>query len=72
VPIRHSTTEGESLVLAQRFLRADAREYAGRLVGTWQRAVYGGQNPTSEVVQALCDHFADALQADAPAGVSST
>jgi hypothetical protein len=68
VPIRDSSTEGECLALAARHLHADRTVYVSGLVRTWQRAVYGGNDPGASDVRMLCAGFAAAL--DAP-GVGS-
>jgi hypothetical protein len=61
VPIRASSTEGECLMLARQRVRADAANYAARLVGTWAAAVYGAQTPDAGVVRSLCAEFDAAL-----------
>jgi hypothetical protein len=66
-PVRDSTTEGESIALAQRFLPAGGGEFAAGLVRTWQRAVYGGDMPQTALVHGLCAQFAPALDASPPA-----
>ena len=74
VPIRHSTTEGESVELAGRYLDAGATGYVAQLVRVWQRAVYRGEEPTTEAVMSLCAGFADALDpppAPAAAGLAA-
>jgi hypothetical protein len=63
VPVRDSSTEGDCLTLAARYLREDRRAYAARLIHIWQRAVYGGQDPESTLVAELCGGFAAALDA---------
>lgn len=70
VPIHGSSTEGECLALAAPRLAESPRRYASRLVRIWQLAVYGGHEPPSEVVFALCDEFAGELPAEMPAGAS--
>jgi hypothetical protein len=68
-PVRDSTTEGESIALARRFLPAGGGEFAAGLVRTWQRAVYGGDMPGTGHVHELCAGFAPALDAaPSPAG----
>lgn len=62
-PVRESTTEGDCVALARRFLPEDAGNYATRLVNTWSSAVYGGLMPATAEAQALCDGFASALPA---------
>ncbi len=69
VPIRHSTTEGESVELAARHLSVSGTNYVSLLVRIWQRAVYRGEEPTIEAVISLCDGFAAAL--DAPPAPSA-
>ena len=61
VPIRASSTEGECLALARPRLREPSARYAARLVETWGAAVYGGLEPDTGTVQALCGEFAVAL-----------
>lgn len=70
VPIRGSSTEGECLALAAPRLGESPGHYAARLVRIWQLAVYGGRDPPTEAVLALCDEFAGALCAQMPAGAS--
>lgn len=64
VPIRDASTEGDCLALAQRLGEA-RRDYATRLIGSWQLAVYGGQVLDDATVLALCAQFSAAL--DPPA-----
>jgi hypothetical protein len=71
VPIRHSSTEGDCLVLAQRHLPSDQRSYVAELIRTWQRAVYGGEDPQAPEMRILCDRFDAALQASTAEGMSS-
>jgi hypothetical protein len=66
VPIRDSSTEGDCLALAERHLPADRRDFIAQLIRTWQRAVYGGEDPQSPQMRALCDQFAQALRPIAP------
>jgi hypothetical protein len=62
VPFKDSTTEGDCLALAGRYLRDEERKaYVSNLVRLWQRAVYGGESVPTESVHALCDGFARAL-----------
>jgi hypothetical protein len=61
VPIRDSSTEGDTLQLTATRLRDDKRDYVTRLVQIWQRAVYGGQAPETGSLYGLCDEFAPAL-----------
>jgi hypothetical protein len=61
VPIRASSTEGECVALVKQRVRANAANYAARLVGIWTAAVYGAQTPSTGVVQALCADFTAAL-----------
>jgi hypothetical protein len=60
-PVRDSTTEGECMDLARRWLPAASGEFASALVTTWQRAVYGGFLPATEHVRALCAGFSRSL-----------
>lgn len=61
VPIRDSSTEGDCLALAAMHLTLGSHEYVSRLVGVWQRFVYGGEATPSLTVHGLCDSFAIAL-----------
>lgn len=61
-PVRESTTEGDSVGLARRYLPEDSGAYAARLVQTWSQAVYGSLMPATAEVHALCDGFAAALR----------
>ena len=61
VPIRDSSTEGDTLQLTVTRLRDDKRDYVAQLVQIWQRAVYGGQPPETGSLYELCDAFAGAL-----------
>jgi hypothetical protein len=61
VPIRDSTTEGDCVALAADHLASPASEYAARLVGVWQRAVYAHDLAAATTVHELCDGFAAAL-----------
>ena len=72
VPIRDSSTEGDCLALAERHLPSDRHGYVSRLIRTWQRAVYGGEDPQAPDMRALCDGFAEALRATASAQESAT
>jgi hypothetical protein len=65
IKIRHSSTEGDCLQLANQQLQGPRSEYVERVVSVWQRAVYGGQTPQSADVHSLCLDFATAL--DRPA-----
>jgi hypothetical protein len=72
VPIRDSSTEGDCLALAERHLPPDRHGYISQLIRTWQRAVYGGEDPLTPDMRVLCEQFARALQASAPAQDSAT
>ena len=61
VPIKHSSTEGDCLTLAQAHLQNARADYAQRLIRVWQRAVYGAQEPDTIAMQALCSEFTGAL-----------
>lgn len=61
VPIRDSSTEGDCLQLATTHLAALSAAYVARLIGVWQRAVYGGIDPTGEEMLSLCVEFAAAV-----------
>jgi hypothetical protein len=71
VPIRHSSTEGDCLALAQRHLPSERRSYVAELIRTWQRAVYGGEDPQAPEMRVLCDRFDAALQASAAQGTTT-
>ncbi len=66
VPIRDSSTEGDSLRLAERHLPPARHGYVGALIRTWQRAVYGGRAPQAPEVRVLCEQFAAALVPEQP------
>ena len=66
VPIAAASTEGECIGLARAALPSIGGEFVARLIGTWQRAVYGDQMPPTEGVMALCDDFAARLDPPAP------
>jgi hypothetical protein len=68
VPIRDSSTEGDCLALAARHLAPERRDYVGRLIGVWQRAVYGGRDPATDEVEALAEGFDAALAAKSNPG----
>jgi hypothetical protein len=57
VPIRAASTEGDCMALSRPRLAAASADYFERLVGAWQRAVYGGHMPDDATVSALCDAF---------------
>jgi hypothetical protein len=61
VPIRDSSTEGDTLQLTAARLREDQRDYVSQLIRIWQHAVYGGQQPEADALYRLCDQFAPAL-----------
>jgi hypothetical protein len=61
VPIRDSSTEGDTLQLTATRLGEDKRNYVTRLIRIWQHAVYGGQQPETGSLYVLCDEFAPAL-----------
>jgi hypothetical protein len=68
VAIRDSSTEGDCLLLASRQLTPSRLDYVSRLIGAWQRSVYGHEIVASDAVHALCDHFAPMLdRAERPA-----
>ncbi len=66
LPIRHSSTEGDCLMLAGSHLSERPRDYAARLIGVWREVVYGGANADAAAVYVLCDRFAGTLDAAAP------
>lgn len=70
VPIRDSTTEGDCLVLAGTHLSGERAGYTSRLVGAWQRAVYGREEIQAAAVYDLCDAFATMLDAASPRNMS--
>ena len=57
VRVRESSTEGECLGLARGALPAPRSAYVALLIGTWQRAVYGGMPPQDQAVHELCARF---------------
>jgi Domain of unknown function (DUF4129) len=59
--IRDSSTEGDCLAMSVRSLPVPRSEYVARLVGAWQRFVYGREEVAAASVYALCDDFAAAL-----------
>jgi Domain of unknown function (DUF4129) len=61
IPVRDSSTEGDTLELTATRMREDKRDYVTRLIRVWQHAVYGGQAPDSGALHVLCDEFAPAL-----------
>ncbi len=71
IPIRHSSTEGDCLLLAMQRLQGERGVYVARVIGVWQRAVYGAQHPQSADVQIICAGFGAALgNSSAPSRVS--
>jgi hypothetical protein len=66
-PIRDSTTEGDCLTLAVRYLTEARFQYSAQLVSVWQTAVYGGRDAEQHVVYALCDSFGPVLDEALPA-----
>lgn len=65
LPVRDSSTEGDCLALSAR-MPAPGPDYASRLIGLWQAAVYGHLDAETSAVHALCDGFAPALDAQPP------
>ena len=63
VPIRDSSTEGDTLQLTSSRLGEAQRNYVTQLIRVWQHAVYGGQQPETGSLHVLCDEFARALDA---------
>jgi hypothetical protein len=61
IPIRDSSTEGDTLQLTAARMPIDKTDYVNRLIGIWQHAVYGGRAPDTGVLHGLCDEFAPAL-----------
>jgi hypothetical protein len=61
VPVRDSSTEGDCLSMAARYLTPRKGEYAVLLVRVWQRFVYGGEDVDTPTVYALCHDFEGAL-----------
>ena len=71
VAIRDSSTEGDCLAMSAHSLPAARSEYVARLIGAWQRFVYGREEVAAAIVYALCDQFAAALDrpdVQSPAG----
>lgn len=67
VPVRESSTEGECLALAHQQLASSSALFTGQLIETWQRAIYGGLQPSTTTVHELCDQFESRLVPGAPA-----
>jgi hypothetical protein len=65
VAIRDSSTEGDCLLLSAEHLNHDRHDYTSRLIGVWQRSVYGHENVATPAVYALCDQFAEMLDVSA-------
>jgi hypothetical protein len=61
VPIRDSSTEGDTLRLTASRLAQSRTDYVTRLIRVWQHAVYGGQKPDTGALHLLCEEFAPAL-----------
>jgi len=61
IPIRDSSTERDCLALAAGYLSPARSDYASRLVGEWQRVVYGSEDIQTPTVYGLCEGFAPAL-----------
>jgi hypothetical protein len=57
LPIRDSSTEGDCMQLASSRLDSTVAAYVSRVVRTWQHAVYGGIEPSTAEVIALCGDF---------------
>jgi hypothetical protein len=57
LPIRDSSTEGDCMQLASSRLDSTVAGYVSRVVRTWQHAVYGGIEPSTAEVIALCGDF---------------
>jgi len=68
VPIRAASTEGECVALASQRLGAPAHVFFAQLVDAWQLAAYGGRQPTTAAVLALCAGFDTHL----PAAITPT
>jgi hypothetical protein len=71
VPIRDSTTEGDCLAMVSRHLKTERKAYVAQLIRVWQAATYGGHEPETHEVQALCANFAVALAAERAASPSA-
>jgi hypothetical protein len=71
VAIRDSSTEGDCLLLSSQHLSETRQSYTSRLVGVWQRSVYGHEEVTTPIVHALCDEFAPTLDAAARAVIAA-
>ena len=69
VPIRDSSTEGDCLSMAAGCLTPRKQDYTARLVGVWQRFVYGGESVEPATVYALCHDFASTLDHVSPSPV---
>jgi len=64
--IHDSSTEGDCLQLSAQHLAGPRHDFNARLIGAWQRAVYGHEEVATAIVQDLCDEFAPALDAADP------
>jgi hypothetical protein len=63
--IRDSSTEGDCLRLTAEHLTDTTQSYTTRLIGVWQRSVYGHEQVATPTVHALCDDFAPTLDLSA-------
>jgi Domain of unknown function (DUF4129) len=61
VPVRDSSTEGDTLQLASARLVQDKKNYVAQLIAVWQHSVYGGQEPAAALLYSLCDDFGPSL-----------
>lgn len=71
VPIVAASTEDECIALARARLDALRGAYVQRMVGAWQRAVYGAELPPTALMLELCQAFATHFAAPPPQGASA-
>ena len=69
--IHDSSTEGDCLLLSAQHLERSRSDYASRLIGTWQRSVYGHEDVASGTVHVLCDDFAQVLDVSARGAIAA-
>ncbi len=57
VPVRDSSTEGDCRQYASSHLPEIHGRFAGKLIGLWQRGIYGAKTPTQHQFRELCTDF---------------
>jgi len=70
--IHDSSTEGDCLLLTAQHLIDTRRDYTSRLIGVWQRSVYGHEDIATPAVHSLCDDFAPTLDRSDRDGIVTT